>query len=63
MTDQKEEIYSAEVNLRSGEVLEGYVRRGGDVEGFWVKISRTPDMLNATYINRSEISYFNLYET
>lgn len=56
--NQSVEIYAVIVCLRSGDLLEGYVLRGGDVDSFWLVISRTQDMQNATYINRSEISYF-----
>jgi len=57
------EIYAIVVHLNTGEGIEGYVRQGDDTEkGYWIIISRTPDLMNATYINRSLITHFELAE-
>lgn len=58
--EKEEEIYSIVVHLSSGESLEGYVRRGGDIDGGWLIISRTLDMNGATYISRDKITHFEL---
>ncbi|HAC6881673.1 TPA_asm: hypothetical protein G0D46_24130 [Salmonella enterica subsp. enterica serovar Java] len=59
-TEKEDEIYAIAVHLSSGETLEGYVRRGGDIEGEWLIISRTLDMNSATYISRDKITHFDL---
>jgi hypothetical protein len=60
--DNPQEIYQVRVFMKSGVTIEGFAPRGGDIEGFWICISRTDDMQNATYINRDDVSYIELRE-
>lgn len=60
--EKEEEIYSIVAHLTSGESLQGYVRKGGDIDGNWLIISRTLDMNSATYISRDKLDYFDLDE-
>lgn len=60
--EKEEEIYAIVVHLSSGESLEGYARRGGDIDGGWLIISRALDMNSATYISRDKITHFELDE-
>lgn len=56
------EIYRIKLFMKSGDVLHGFVPRAGDVDGYWLRISRTEDLENATYINKHEVAYFELSE-
>lgn len=60
--EKEDEIYAIAVHLSSGETLEGYVRRGGNIEGEWLIVSRALDMNSATYISRDKITHFELDE-
>lgn len=55
-------IYGIKVHMKSGIILSGFVRQGGDCDGLWLMMSRTDDMESATYINRLEVSHFELAE-
>ncbi|WP_333602767.1 hypothetical protein [Atlantibacter hermannii] len=60
--EEKEEIYAIIVHLTTGESLDGYVIRGGDIDGDWMVISRKDDMKSPTYIKRDMVVYFELAE-
>ncbi|WP_220703943.1 hypothetical protein [Citrobacter braakii] len=54
--EHTQEIYRAKVLMKYGVTLEGFVPQGGEIDGFWIRISRTDDLQSATYINRDEIA-------
>lgn len=57
------EIYAILVHMSNGEKIEGYVQRGADTEkGLWLVISRSPELNEASYLNRSFITHFDLAE-
>lgn len=57
------EVYAILVHMSNGEMIEGYVQRGADTEkGFWLVISRSPELNEASYLNRSFITRFDLAE-
>ncbi|EMF5696168.1 hypothetical protein V3954_004638 [Enterobacter roggenkampii] len=60
--DSKPEIYRIKVYMASGITIEGFAPQGGDIDGYWLNISRTSDMQNATYINRNLVSHVELSE-
>lgn len=61
MTDVRE-LYAVKVRLRTGVTLNGFVKRGYNMVGSWVTISKTIDMKNIIYINPVDISFLELSE-